>query len=565
MMHRWLPPVVLALLSTAASAADRPNVLLICVDDLKPTLGCYGDDQAVTPNIDRLADRGVLFLSAYCNQAVCSPSRNSLMTGMRPQTLGVYDLATHFRRAAPDVTTMTQHFLNHGYDAQGLGKILHVGHGNIDDKASWSTASWRPKSPGYALPSSRSAMTKDKSGKVRGPATESADVPDEFYADGEIAREAITRLGSASQAKDKPFFLAVGFMKPHLPFVAPKKYWDLHKPESLPMPTTHQPPTDAPTYAATNYGELLNYSDMDGRDANEESTTRHLIHGYYAATSYMDAQVGKVLDAVDQFGLADNTIIVLWGDHGWHLGDHGMWCKHTNYEQAARIPVIVSAPGHSAAAKTSAMIETVDVFPTLCELAKIDPPQTIDGLSFVAALSDPSASARPYVTHVYPRGDRLGRAIRNTRYRMVEWKEWDTEPTDNAIPAEFELYDYVADPHETRNLAAKETKILASMRAELAKHPAAKPAWKSDKKTTSPAASNANKRPAGSGKPAANSQPFDRKAAFAKRDVDQDGYLSRDEFLKAQPDAKQAPNRFPKFDKNNDGKLSAEEFIQAGR
>lgn len=309
---RVLLLIAFAAVASLSTAANHPNVLMICVDDLKPTLGCFGDSHAITPNIDRLASRGVLFSSAYCNQAVCSPSRNSLMTGLRPQTLGIYDLPTHFRLAAPDVTTLTQHFKNHGYDTQGLGKILHVGHGNIDDKESWSVGSWRPKAPSYVLPESINSLSKDKSGKVRGPATESADVSDDTYGDGQIAREAVTRLGAASQNRDKPFFLAVGFLKPHLPFVAPKKYWDLYRPETLPMPSVHQPPLDAPDYAPTSYGELRNYSDMSDRDANEESTTRHLIHGYYAATSYTDAQIGKVLSAVDEFGLAQNTIIVLW-------------------------------------------------------------------------------------------------------------------------------------------------------------------------------------------------------------------------------------------------------------
>ncbi len=221
-MDRLLLLIGFILPSVITLATERPNVLLICVDDLKPTLGCYGDSHAITPNIDRLAKRGVLFSSAYCNQAVCSPSRNSLMTGLRPQSLGIYDLATNFRVAAPDVTTLPGHFISHGYEAQGLGKILHIGHGNTDDVNSWSVPSWKPKAPSYVLEESLSGLKKDKSGKVRGPATESADVDDEAYSDGKIAREAISRLEAASQTPDNPFFLAVGFLKPHLPFVAPQ-------------------------------------------------------------------------------------------------------------------------------------------------------------------------------------------------------------------------------------------------------------------------------------------------------------------------------------------------------
>lgn len=552
-MRRLFPLIGCVFFAFVTVAADHPNVLLICVDDLKPTLGCYGDTQAITPNIDRLASRGVLFSSAYCNQAVCSPSRNSLMTGLRPQTLGIYDLATNFRLAAPEVVTLPQHFMNHGYEAQGLGKILHIGHGNSDDSKSWSVPFWRPKGPSYVLAESLAGFKKDKLGKVRGPATEAADVPDEAYGDGKIASEAIARLEVARQTPDKPFFLAVGFLKPHLPFVAPQHYWDLHDPQTLPMPSLHKPPRDAPDYAATSYGEIRNYSDMSGRDINEEATTRHLIHGYYAATSYMDAQLGKVLDAVDDLGLAKNTIIVFWGDHGWHLGDHGMWCKHTNYEQAARIPVIVVAPGAAQATETEALIETVDIYPTLCDLAGIDAPRGGDGISFANVIADPSSTGRPYVTHVYPRGKRLGRAIRDVRYRMVQWKNLEEEsassPPDDV---DYELYDYVTDPLETQNLAAKRPEIVESMLAQLAKQAAPKPQLKVSKKDFQKrtGATSGNIR-----------MPFDRNAAFKKRDVDQDGYLTLEEFLGPQPDREAAVTRFPKFDKNKDGKLSAEEYV----
>ena len=312
--------IAMATLVTGVSStlAKPPNVLMICIDDLKPTIGCFGDQAAITPHMDKLASRGVVFHSAYCNQADCSPSRNSLMTGLRPQTIGVYDLPTHFRLAAPDVVTLTQYFKQHGYEAQGLGKILHTGHGNIDDAASWSIPSWRPKASQYVLDASTQQLQKDRSGKVRGPATEAADVSDETYGDGQIAREAITRLGAAKESPDQPFFLAVGFLKPHLPFVAPQLYWDLYDPAKLPMPQVTAVPENAPSYAPTSYGELRNYSDMPEKGPIDEATTRHLIHGYYAATSYTDAQIGRVLDALHEYGLAENTIVVLWGDHGWH-------------------------------------------------------------------------------------------------------------------------------------------------------------------------------------------------------------------------------------------------------
>jgi len=457
-------------LAPICQAESKPNVLLICVDDLKPTIGCFGDAVAKTPHIDALAKRGVRFDSAYCNQAVCSPSRNSLMTGLRPQTIGVYDLETHFRKAAPNAITFSQHFIQNGYVAHGLGKIFHVGHGNIDDKQSWTTPSWRPHKPGYVLESSLNSIVTDKSGKKRGPATESADVPDDSYADGAVADEAIKRLKSLSKSPEQPFFLAVGFMKPHLPFVAPQKYWDLYDPNALPMPQTNTPPKGAPSYAPTNFGELRNYSDMPAMGAIDESTTRNLIHGYYAATSYMDSQLGRVLDEAKSLGLLDNTIVILWGDHGWHLGDHGMWCKHTNYEQAARIPVIVASPTGQKDSASKALIESVDVFPTIAQIAGLPAPDGIDGQSFANVIADPSSVARPYVTHVYPRSQQIGRAIRDSRYRMVQWKV-PGKPDDSA---EIELYDYLEDPLETVNLASTQPQVVQAMLKLLAEHPEAK-------------------------------------------------------------------------------------------
>lgn len=460
-----------ALLAVSAAHAAKPNVLMICVDDLKPNLGCFGDATAQTPNIDRLAGRGVVFEKAFCNQAVCSPSRNTLMTGLRPQTLGIYDLPTHFRKAAPDAVTLTQYFKQHGYKTEGLGKIYHVGHGNIDDAASWSVPSFKPKAQTYVNAESTSTTRPSKAGGDRGWATESADTADETYADGKVALETVKRIQAAAEKPEQPFFIAVGFIRPHLPFVAPKKYWDLYDPAALPMPQVKEPPAGAPSYAPQFGGELRQYSDMPKTGPIDETMTRRLIHGYYAATSYMDAQVGKVLEALEASGQAGNTLVLLWGDHGWHLGDHGMWCKHTNYEQAARIPVIVSAPGKSAGTKTQSLIETADIYPTLCELAGLPVPQGLDGRSFAAVVTDPAAKIRDSVIHVYPRNALLGRAIRTERYRLVEWKKPGAENTVDA----FELYDYQADPLETKNLAQEKPDVVGQLKAILATHPEAKP------------------------------------------------------------------------------------------
>jgi iduronate 2-sulfatase len=475
------------------ASLKRPNVLLICVDDLKPLVGSYGDTRIKTPNIDRIARSGVLFDKAYCNQAVCAPSRNALMTGLRSTTLGIYDLPTHFRKAAPDAVTLSQYFIQHGYRAEALGKIYHVGHGNYDDAASWSVPHWRPAGGDYALPESR--LTRDDRqppathdtaapaapSKARGAATECADVPDSAYADSSIADEAIRRLQAAKARAGQPFFLAVGFLKPHLPFVAPKKYWDLYERASFELPARRVPPAGAPEFAPTSWGELRQYVDMPQAGPVTEDQARQLIHGYHATVSFMDAQLGRVLDELERLGLEQNTIIVFWGDHGFHLGDLGMWCKHTNYEQAARIPIIVSAPGVAkTGARCAALVETVDIYPTLCELAALPIPSGLDGASFVPALKLPaSAITKEAVFHAYPRstpelGQMIGRAVRTERYRLVEWKK----PGATADTAVLELYDYATDPEETKNLASEKPQVVSQLRAILAKQPEAKPQWK---------------------------------------------------------------------------------------
>ena len=468
-----------------AKTPRRPNVLMICLDDLKPTLGCYGDPLAVSPNIDRIAAAGIRFNAAYCNQAVCSPSRNSLLTGLRPQTLGIYDLPTNFRKSRPDAITLPEHFKNQGYRTEGLGKIFHIGHGNIGDDRSWSVPIYRGDLTDYALPESRNPQGKTreearfgnvpekKAGRFpRGAAIESAEVEDEVYTDGQVAAEAVRRLAAAAKHPEEPFFLAVGFVKPHLPFCAPKKYWDLYDPAKFELAKLRTPPEGAPDFAPTTWGELRQYREGPVEGPVDDELQRKLIHGYYAATSYADAQVGKVLDALKANGLADDTIVILWGDHGWHLGDHGMWCKHTNYEQAARIPFIVDLPGDApAGAVSQELVESVDLYPTLCELAGLDVPYELDGGSFVPVLNDPARKTEAVAFHVFPRNKLLGRAVRTDRYRLVEWKT-PGAPADEAI---LELYDYEADPLESRNLAAEQPEVVAELREILAAQPEAKP------------------------------------------------------------------------------------------
>jgi iduronate 2-sulfatase len=550
-MHRLT--ILLLVLCPSLFAATKPNVLLICVDDLKPLLGCYGDNVVKSPNIDRLASRGVVFEKAYCNQAVCSPSRNALLTGLRPQTLGIYELSTNFRKSVPEAVTLPQYFKANGYRAEGLGKIFHVGHGNVNDEASWSVPHFTPKTISYALkennpPESTREQAlfenKTEAWKLpRGAAAESADVPDNRYGDGVIADEAVKRLEAAKQKPEEPFFLAVGFLKPHLPFVAPKKYWDLYDPSVFNLPELQTAPAGAPEFAPTTWGELRQYRDIPETGPLTKEQAIHLIHGYHAATSYMDAQLGKVLNALEANGLAENTIIVFWGDHGWHLGDHGMWCKHTNYEQAARIPLIVAAPGVQPA-RTQALVESCDIYPTLAELAQLPTPPQGDGRSFAEVLQKPETSVRDHVIHVYPRGQGLiGRAIRTQRHRLVEWKKPGAAPET----AMLELYDYEADPAETKNLAVEQPAIVKVLRQFLAKHPEARPqiASKSDA--------------------APKKAAQDRGKMFDQRDQNKDGQLTKEEFLLNQPDPDEAPKRFPKFDTDGSGMLSREEFIKGGK
>ncbi|MDB6153652.1 MAG: betC 7 [Chthoniobacteraceae bacterium] len=544
-MYRLLLLASLSLVCSAALAADhKPNVLFIAVDDLKPLLGCYGDRTIKSPNFDRLAARGVVFNRAYCNQAVCAPSRNALMTGRRPTSLGIYDLGTNFRKAAPQTITLTQHFMANGYRAEGIGKIFHIGHGNDDDPASWSVPLFREKTVSYALPENRKTMTREEAlfankavtkEMAHGAPVEAADVPDDGYPDGRIATEAVRRLHAAKP--DEPFFMAVGFLKPHMPFCAPKKYWDLYDRAAFSLPERRTPPDGAPAFAPTNWSEVRQYSDIPETGPLDDETARMLIHGYHAAVSYVDAQLGRVLDALDATGLAEKTIIVLWGDHGWHLGDHGMWSKHTNYEEAARIPVIVAGPGIFKG-KSAALIETVDIYPTLAELAGLPAPSAaVEGRSFVPALHDLTQGAKDYILHTFPRGERIGRALRTTQYRLVEWKV----PGAPADRAEIELYDYENDPGETKNAAASQPDVVARLRGILSNQfPEAKPQINSAGAKT------------------------DRAALFAKRDKNQDGQLTREEFLIGQPDPAEAPKRFEKFDADKNGTLSRDEFIYSG-
>lgn len=475
-----------------ASAVERPNVLLILVDDLKPTLGCYGDSTAVTPNMDRLARRGMRFENAYCNQAVCAPSRCNLMLGSQSTASGLYGLHNQLRSIWPEAVTLPQHFAQHGgYRTESLGKIFHVGHGNNGDDQSFSVPHFKEKLVEYLLPEStdggrltreEALFTNQELGNIpnlpRGAAWESPDVADEAYADGRVAAESCRRLKAAAERRREdgtPFFIAAGFARPHLPFCVPKRYWQIYDPAKLPLAEIERLPINAPRVAGKRGGEIVAYKPVPAQGDFSQELKRNLVHGYYASVSYTDAQIGKLLDALDANGLAENTIVVLWGDHGWHLGDLGIWTKHTNYEQANRIPLLISAPGVTKPGAISGqLISTVDIFPTLAELAGLPAPvgpQPIDGLSMVPVLKDKAARVRDHAYHIFPRPNKLGRAIRTERYRLVEWKGYDNKPES----VEYELYDYQGGSIETENVYGKNPEVALKLKQMLERYPAAVP------------------------------------------------------------------------------------------
>jgi len=473
--------------------AGKPNVLLILVDDLKPTLGAFGDKVAFSPNIDRLAAKGIIFTRAYCNQAVCMASRYNLLLGSRSTSTGLFRFGKEFRDVYPDAVTLPQYFMNAGYHVESMGKVFHIGHGNTNDEASWSIPHHKEKVIEYLLPESTNRqLTREEvyfqntrkyikglpgiKEFPRGAAWESPDVLDEAYADGRIAAHAIYRLRQLSKNTEQPFFMAVGFARPHLPFCVPKKYWDMYNPSELPMPENEEQPKDAPPCALKRRGEITNFKPVPEHDGGiyPDSLKRKLIHGYYASMSYMDAQLGRVLDELERLELHENTIIVLWGDHGWHLGDHGTWTKHTNFEQATRIPILFVIPGITQpGSKSEQPVETVDIYPTLVELAGLENlkvPQPIDGINLVPVLKNGNEWVKDHVYHAYIKQGYLGEAIRTQQYRMVRWTHIKNESKNRL----YELYDYKNDPHETKNLAEVDPGTVAELERLLNKYPKAK-------------------------------------------------------------------------------------------
>lgn len=466
----------------------KPNILFISIDDLRPALGVYGDSIAITPNIDQLASEGMTFRQTFTQVAVCAPSRASLMTGIRPDSTRVWHLGDKFRELKPDAVTMPQYFAKHGYYTVNLGKIFH---NYMPDSVSWDEPDLRParylrpdwlKRDGetfYIRPEvNRSQAIKRDSllklnpnryadGWNTGPAWEAADVHDSMYYDGaqnELTKKVLTRLAN----KNQPFYMGLGFFRPHLPFTVPKKYWDMYDRNEIPIAVNGEVPTNAPDFTMNSMYELRGYDGFghighpqSGYKMNDD-TARTLKHGYYASVSYVDALLGDLISHMKDLGIYENTIIILWGDHGWKLGDHNSWGKMTNYNIDLQVPMIIRYPDQkNRGAQTFKITELIDMFPSLCEIAGIDIPDYMQGSSFVPLIEDPQ---RPWKDAAFSQFHRrpkvsadgkryMGYSINTDKYHYIEWYAWDSEKGERGEFKDRELFDRRKDPYERVNVA----------------------------------------------------------------------------------------------------------------
>lgn len=439
----------LAQSKNATEQGERKNVLFIAVDDLRVELGCYGQKHVRSPNIDKLAAQGSLFENAYCQQTVCNPSRASLLTGKSPDQLQVWDLPTHFRLHSPEVVTLPQYFKNHGYHTQCVGKIFHNWRQDEwrGDALSWSVpSSLHYNSHGNDKPQISGALPPNLASGVGG--TECRDVPDEAYFDGRVAGLASRALREYA-AREKPFFLAVGFWKPHTPFNAPKRYWDLYERSQVPLPQHLEPPGAVPELALTN----ARY-----RGGADSDLLKEMHHGHLAAISYLDSQIGRLLATLDELSLRDNTVIVFFSDHGLHLGEHGLTRKTTVFELDARVPLIIASPDQAGGERVSGIVELLDLFPTLNDLCGLPKLDGLAGTSLVPLLENPDGEVKQFaLTQIprpnYPRGKspvHMGYSIRTEWVRYTEWRKFQTDEVVSR-----ELYDHSVDPLETENVVGK--------------------------------------------------------------------------------------------------------------
>ena len=468
----FLSAIGLGLVATAlptALAAKRakpkqPNILFIAVDDLRPQLGCYGHSETISPNIDKLASRGTIFERAYCNVPVCGPSRVSVLTGIR--TASNQWKTSNLKGA---FTSLPSFFRTHGYHALSNGKVFHHMHDRKDD---WSEPPWRSVEiyhgkKDWANYNAYGVWQDEDSGEninpksKRGPYCEAADVPDNAYQDGKVADKTIADLKRLKKLK-QPFFLACGFWRPHLPFNAPKKYWDMYKRKDVALAPNRSRPKDLPAPCRTS-GEIDGYA-LTGKRKQSEEFHREARHAYYACVSYVDAQIGKIIKELDASGFSENTIVVLWGDHGWNLGEHNFWGKHNTLNNSLHSPLLVCAPGTKKKNRTRRLVEFVDIYPSLCELASLPVPKHVQGKSFVPLMNDPKQEWKPAVFSKWSGCD----AVKTDRYLYTEWKK-------GGKVTHRMLFDHKTDPLENVNIAetpnAKDTvarlsRILRSGRKE---------------------------------------------------------------------------------------------------
>lgn len=446
---------------TAPAATPRYNVLFIACDDLNTSLGCYGHPQARTPNMDRLAARGVRFDRAYCQFPLCNPSRTSLLGGVRPDTSGIYENATPIRRVFPDIVTLPQLFKNNGAYVARVGKMYHygvpgqIGTSGLDDEPSW-TEVVNPRGRDKDDEADVINFTPNR-GLGSSLAWLQAKGEDAEQTDGKVATETI-RLLEAHQ--DKPFFIAAGFYRPHVPDIATKKYFDLYPLEQMTLPV--EPPghlTNVPPLAL--HPEPLNYG-------LEPEKLKIFKRAYLASVSFVDAQVGKVLDALDRLGLTEKTIVVFWGDHGWCLGEHGQWQKTLLFEESARVPLIIATPDRKQGGVSPRTVELLDIYPTLADLCGLAAPRTVEGKSLRPLLVNPQAKwTKPAITQQTRRHEGrqiMGYSVRTERWRYTEW---------DGGRLGVELYDHAADPNEWHNLAtdSKFARQIAELKRQLPKSP----------------------------------------------------------------------------------------------
>ncbi|MEM0895644.1 MAG: sulfatase [Verrucomicrobiota bacterium] len=470
----------LLIAATGASAAQKPDVVMIAADDLRPMLSCYGDPRIKTPHIDRLAARSVLFERAYCQLAKCGPSRLSLMTGLRPTSIQVFghsgkELAA-FRKRRPDAVSMARWFKDRGYVTRSFGKIDHDGWQLASD---WSA----PPFAGREREMWEIHDTENPDGRSiiadrwSCPVSQHPDVVDTHFFTGRMTEEAIDVYQNRDDSK--PVFLAVGYRRPHLPFTAPKRYHDLYSPDDSWLAENLEPPADSPPMAWVNSDgylkgalrlgvkvaenpthedwqswngfEMRSYLGVPIQGPIETGLQLELLQSYAACVSYVDSQIGKLLDAIE----LEKTIIVFWSDHGWHLGEHSAWGKMTNFEVATRVPLLISAPG-IAPGRTRSIAELVDLYPTLCDLTGVAAPAHLQGESLLEVLKQPQQVAETVALSEYPRfqGDYHGRTIRTNRFRYVQWRK-----TTTGKIAERELYDHTTDPDETTNIANRKESV----------------------------------------------------------------------------------------------------------